>query len=420
MAALDSLDPKSLTECKGMIKPPGGVDDVFAASMVLLAGIYPNIQHKKLKVKDRSWDAAKKQCLGNIKEYIEYLKEIKVKVSDSASNANQFLNLKLRRRRLRGAAPPRRRLHDDERVYDATQVDESADLSVQMKEVRPLIALEHFNVETIKGKNSAAAGVTGFILNIVIYYDIVVTVEPKRKALAEANAQLEAANTKLAEVNALVKDLTEKLAVLTKELNEAMAEKASAEAAVAKGMQKLDLAQRLTSALASENERWKESVAQMEVDRNLLTGDVLLASAFISYAGPFTKGFRDTLMTGFFDSQWKAFGGLAEGIEEPEGYVAPPMSRLLNPISVLATAQEIASWNQDTLPADPVSTENGSIVSNTARWPLIIDPQLQGISWLRHKEGHASRNCQIVRLGQKDMMRKLVPTRRLLLSIGRS
>ena len=57
-----------------MIKPPGGVDDVFAASMVLLAGIYPNIQHKKLKVKDRSWDAAKKQCLGNIKEYIEYLK----------------------------------------------------------------------------------------------------------------------------------------------------------------------------------------------------------------------------------------------------------------------------------------------------------------------------------------------------------
>ena len=96
MAALDSLDPKSLTECKGMIKPPGGVDDVFAASMVLLAGIYPNIQHKKLKVKDRSWDAAKKQCLGNIKEYIEYLKEIKVKVRDSALKLTLNLNLNLK------------------------------------------------------------------------------------------------------------------------------------------------------------------------------------------------------------------------------------------------------------------------------------------------------------------------------------
>jgi hypothetical protein len=27
-----------------MVKPPAGLDDVFAATMVLLAGIHPNIQ----------------------------------------------------------------------------------------------------------------------------------------------------------------------------------------------------------------------------------------------------------------------------------------------------------------------------------------------------------------------------------------
>ena len=37
MAALDSLDPKSLTECKGMIKPPGGVDDIFASTRYVKA-----------------------------------------------------------------------------------------------------------------------------------------------------------------------------------------------------------------------------------------------------------------------------------------------------------------------------------------------------------------------------------------------
>lgn len=48
-----------------MAKPPAGVDDVFAATMVLLAGVSPAVVTTKAgKVKDRSWDAAKKQLLG--------------------------------------------------------------------------------------------------------------------------------------------------------------------------------------------------------------------------------------------------------------------------------------------------------------------------------------------------------------------
>ncbi|KAH8084959.1 hypothetical protein JL720_7667 [Aureococcus anophagefferens] len=363
MAALDSLDAKSLAECKSMIKPPAGVDDIFISTMILLADIYPAVLHNKKKVKDRSWDAAKKQCLGNIKEYIEYLKMIKVKV------------------------------------------DESVDLTTQMKEIRPYLALEHFKVEIIAGKNSAAAGLTAFVLNIVTYYDIVITVEPKRIALAEANAQLEAANAKLKAVNEKVADLQSKLAILTDNLDVAERDKQEA-LDVEKGQRKLDLAQRLTSALASENERWKESVIQMEASKNLLTGDVLLASSFISYAGPFTKSFRDILMQEkFFAYLIKSFNG---GAEAPaEGAPEMPMSPTFDPISILTTDAEIAVWNQDSLPADAVSTENGSILCNTSRWPLIIDPQLQGISWLRNKESAPARNLQIVRLGQKDMMRKL-------------
>lgn len=48
-----------------MAKPPSGVDDVFAATMVLLAGVSPSVVTTKAgKVKDRSWDACKKQLLG--------------------------------------------------------------------------------------------------------------------------------------------------------------------------------------------------------------------------------------------------------------------------------------------------------------------------------------------------------------------
>lgn len=57
-----------------MAKPPAGVDDVFAATMVLLAGTSPTVVTTKAgKVKDRSWDASKKQLLGELRPTTSYI-----------------------------------------------------------------------------------------------------------------------------------------------------------------------------------------------------------------------------------------------------------------------------------------------------------------------------------------------------------
>merc|ERR1719230_2174065 len=79
---------------------------------------------------------------------------------------------------------------------------------------------------------------------------------------------------------------------------------------------------------------------------------------------------------------------------------APP-----DPLKVLTTDAQIASWNTELLPADRVSTENGSIVNSCARWPLMIDPQLQGITWIKKHE--EKRGLKVVRLGQKALMQQL-------------
>jgi len=43
-------------------------------------------------------------------------------------------------------------------------------------------------------------------------------------------------------------------------------------------------------------------------------------------------------------------------------------------------------WAAEGLPADRVSIENAAVVVSCSRYPLLIDPQLQGIKWIRGKE----------------------------------
>ena len=46
------------------------------------------------------------------------------------------------------------------------------------------------------------------------------------------------------------------------------------------------------AALGSEGARWKESIISLNSNLTILVGDVLLASAFVSYIGCFNKRFR--------------------------------------------------------------------------------------------------------------------------------
>ncbi|DBA03229.1 TPA: hypothetical protein N0F65_011588 [Lagenidium giganteum] len=357
MEALDSLNKKDLGECKTMTKPPAGVDDIFAATMVLLAGVHPKVVVTKTgKVKDPSWDTVKKQLLGNIPEYIEYLVNFKQVVDD-------------------GKVP-----------------------SLNWKEVREYLEKEHFNPEIILTKNKAAAGLCSWVVNIVTYYDILVTVEPKRQALAAANIELDAANTRLQQVKALVADLQEKLDKLLEEAAAADKEKEEAIRSVTEGNNKMRLAGSLTKDLSSENVRWGINVLQLQKEKDLLVGDVLLASAFISYIGPFTKPFRDELI----NKHWVPYLRKAANGE------SIAMSEESNPLIILTNDAQIAEWNTQKLPADRVSTENGAIVVTTVsmgRRPLIIDPQLQAIAWIREME--AKNNLIIVRVGQKMWIERL-------------
>lgn len=202
-------------------------------------------------------------------------------------------------------------------------------------------------------------------------------------SLKEKQALLAEAQAKLAELNRM-------LARLQKEYEEKLEQKEELNKKAEMLKVKLERAYILVECLAGERERWKETVTKLDVDYDCLPGDCLLATAFLSYLGPYVTNYREELF-----KLWKS------KITELE----IPFSAAFTVITFLTDATTIREWNVQGLPVDDFSTENGIIVTNGSRWPLLIDPQSQAQIWIKNKE--SENNLKIIDLGMANYMKIL-------------
>jgi dynein heavy chain len=102
-----------------------------------------------------------------------------------------------------------------------------------------------------------------------------------------------------------------------------------------------------------------------------LVGDSMLAAAFVSYIGAFNQKFR----VGLWKDLWIP-DLTAKNI---------PLTANVDPLMVLASDSDFARWKNEGLAADRASLENGAIITSASRWPLLIDPQLVGVKWIRQR-----------------------------------
>ncbi|XP_067341566.1 dynein axonemal heavy chain 5 isoform X2 [Channa argus] len=262
----------------------------------------------------------------------------------------------------------------------------------------PYLDMEDYNLESAKRICGNVAGLCSWTEAMVDFFSINKEVLPLKANLALQEARLVVAQAELAKAQEQLDAKQRELDAVQALYDTAMKEKQDLEDDAQACRRKMANATALIDGLGGEKVRWTNSSAGFQTQIKHLVGDVLLATGFLSYAGPFNQEYRSLLL-----DLWK------KGMEEKR----IPFSPDLNVIGLLVDNATVSEWNLQGLPSDDLSIQNGIVVTKASRYPLLIDPQGQGKSWIRNRE--KDQQLQVTSLNHKYFRSHLEDS----LSLGR-
>ncbi|XP_069790709.1 dynein axonemal heavy chain 7 isoform X7 [Narcine bancroftii] len=345
LAALDTLTTQDITVMKSMKSPPAGVKLVMEA-ICILKGIkpdrIPDPTGSGKKIED-FWGPAKK-VLGDMKLL--------------------------------------QSLHE----YDKDNIP-SAYINVIRNKY---ITNPEFVPEKIRNASTAAEGLCKWVIAIESYDKVAKVVAPKKAKLALAEGELKIAMDGLRKKQAALKEIQEKLEKLQENLETNKQKKTDLENQVDLCSKKLDRADQLIGGLGGEKTRWNQTAKNLGQQYTNLTGDILISSGIVAYLGAFTSIYRQLQAEKWVNKCKK---------------MLIPCSDDLSLTTTLGDPVKIRAWNIAGLPSDNFSIDNGIIISNARRWPLMIDPQGQANKWVKNME--KANSLHVIKLPDTDFVRTL-------------
>ncbi|XP_044097135.1 dynein axonemal heavy chain 7 [Neovison vison] len=345
LSALDTLTAQDITVVKSMKSPPAGVKLVMEA-ICILKGIkadkIPDPTGSGKKIED-FWGPAKR-LLGDIR----------------------FLQS----------------LHE----YDKDNIP-AAYMNIIRKNYIPN---PDFVPEKIRNASTAAEGLCKWVIAMDSYDKVAKIVAPKKIKLAAAEGELKIAMDGLRKKQATLREVQDKLAKLQDTLELNKQKKADLENQVDLCSKKLERAEQLIGGLGGEKTRWSLTALDLGQVYINLTGDILVSSGVIAYLGAFTSNYRQ--------NQIKEWTNLCKSKDIP-------CSDDYSLMGILGEAVTIRTWNIAGLPSDSFSIDNGIIIMNARRWPLMIDPQGQANKWIKNME--KTNSLHVVKLNDPDYVRTL-------------
>ena len=331
LEALNSIDQKSIQNTKALKNPPDLVKRILDAVLVLRQ--YP--MSKKV-----AWHEPKKGQV--VIDASENWKNVSM-----AMMGDNFLNALL--------SFPKEQINDETCEFLDAYLD-----------------APDFNYAGAMKSAQAVAGLCNWCEAMKTYHFVAKVVDPKMRALREAQAVLDDANREKQKAEDELAEVQAGLDAMQAKFDEAMAEKQRLLDDAEATQKRMDAATALITALAGEEVRWTEQSKQFDLQIQRLTGDCAIASSFVSYLGPFNKEFRDLLMQRDF------YGDLIKR--------EIPVTENLDVSKFLVEEAEVGEWTLQGLPTDDISVQNGIMVTRATRYPVLVDPQGQGINWLKNRE----------------------------------
>ena len=198
-----------------------------------------------------------------------------------------------------------------------------------------------FDPEVVGKVSGAAKSLCMWVRAMEVYGRIAKDVAPKRAKLQQAMKTLQKKQDQLAEMQAKVKAINDKVLQLRETYDEGVNKK-NALVAESEALElKLMRASNLVEGLGGERARWEGSIAGLEAQLINTVGDCLLAAAFLSYCGPFDSDYRAKLLQG----SW------LKGVRT----LNIPCSPDFDFCNYLANNEDVRDWNIQGLPADAFS-----------------------------------------------------------------
>eukprot|EP00117_Sycon_ciliatum_P048716 scpid847/ scgid34643/ Dynein heavy chain 5, axonemal; Axonemal beta dynein heavy chain 5; Ciliary dynein heavy chain 5 len=250
--------------------------------------------------------------------------------------------------------------------------------------LRPYFAMDDYNLASAKKVCGDVAGLCSWTLAMAAFFEINREVLPLKANLVKAEAKLAVAQGELNAAQAQLDEKEAELAAVQAMYDKAMTEKQTLIDDADTCRRKMAAASALIGGLSGEKDRWTIQSKEFQDQIGRLVGDVLLCTGFLSYSGPFNQEFRDLLL-----DDWKK-ELKTRGI---------PFTGSLDVTGMLVDSATVGEWGLQGLPNDELSVQNGIIVTKATRYPLLMDPQGQGKTWVKNKE--AQNEMQLTSLNNK-------------------